>query len=110
MMRSCLLTILLAVSVGRVAVADELREPLEKQFFDYFAKQCQSALETQARSQGKRLDQGNLQQSIDNYCACTSQSVVSYLDAGEIIAFANNPEAEPAASKMKPLFAKCQGK
>jgi hypothetical protein len=90
--------------------AEELRPPLEKQFFDYFAGQCKGALETQAKSQGKRLDQGNLGESIENYCACTSQAVVSYLSAGEIIAFANDPEKEPAASKMKPHFAKCQGK
>lgn len=92
------------------AKADELRPPLEKQFFDYFAGQCQSALETQAKSRGKKLDQGGLGDSIEKYCACTSQAVVSHLSAGEIIAFANNPESEPGASKMKPLFAQCQGK
>jgi hypothetical protein len=90
--------------------AEELRPPLEKQFFDYFTTQCVSALETQARSKGKKLDQGNLGESINNYCKCTSQAVVSYLSAGEIIAFANDPETEPAASKMTPHFAKCQGK
>jgi hypothetical protein len=42
------------------------------------------------------------------YCACTSQAVVSYLDAEEIISFATNPEQEPAASKMRPHFVECQ--
>jgi hypothetical protein len=92
------------------ARADELRPPLEKQFFEYFAGQCESALETQAQSRGKKLDQGGLGDSIKKYCACTSQAVVSHLSAGEIIAFANNPESEPGASKMKPYFAQCQGK
>lgn len=92
------------------ARADELRPPLEKQFFEYFAGQCESALETQAQSRGKKLDQGGLGESIEKYCACTSQAVVSHLSAGEIIAFANNPESEPGASKMKPYFAQCQGK
>jgi len=100
----------LAAAITLPVHAEELRPPLEKQFFDYFTTQCVSALETQARSQGKKLDQGNLGDSIGNYCKCTSQAVVSYLSAGEIIAFANDPEREPAASKMTPHFAKCQGK
>ena len=41
------------------------------------------------------------------YCACTSQAVVSFLSAEEIIAFANNPEQEPASSKMRPYFQGC---
>jgi hypothetical protein len=109
-MRLGFLSIPFLIGLALPVQAEELRPPLEKQFFDYFSGQCESALETQAKSQGKRLDQGNLGDSINNYCACTSQAVVSYLSAGEIIAFANNPEAEPAASKIKPLFAKCQGK
>ena len=92
------------------AMAEELRPPLEKQFFDYFSNQCTTALETQAKSKGKKLDLGGLGDSIKNYCACTSQAVVSHLTAGEIIAFANDPEQEPAASKMKPYFTSCQGK
>jgi hypothetical protein len=90
--------------------AADLRPPLEKQFFDYFSGQCVSALENQAKSKGKKLDQGDLEKNIDNYCKCTSQAVVSYLDAEEIIAFAIDPEKDPAASKMKPYFASCQGK
>lgn len=109
-MRLALLSVALFSGLVLSAQAEELRPPLEKQFFDYFAGECKGALETQAKSQGKRLDQGNLGDSINYYCACTSQAVVSYLSASEIIAFANNPEAEPAASKIKPLFAKCQGK
>lgn len=109
-MRLDLLSAAFLITLALPVQAEELRPPLEKQFFDYFAGECKGALETQAKAQGKRLDQGNLGDSINNYCACTSQAVVSYLSASEIIAFANNPEAEPAASKIKPLFAKCQGK
>lgn len=108
--RGLLLSAAILAAATLSAQADELRAPLEKQFFDYFAGQCQSALETQAKSRGKKLDQGGLGESIEKYCACTSQAVVSHLTAGEIIAFANSPESEPGASKMKPLFAQCQGK
>lgn len=104
------LGLVLAVAFVAPSFADELRPPLEKQFFDYFNGQCVTALETQAKSKGKKLDVGNLGESIHNYCGCTSQAVVSYLSAEEIIAFAVNPEAEPAASKMKPYFESCQGK
>lgn len=109
-MRRILLGAALLAGMALPAQAEELRAPLEKQFFDYFAGQCSSALETQAKSKGKRLDQGGLGESIDKYCACTSQAVVSHLTAGEIISFANDPEKEPAASKMKPYFSQCQGK
>ncbi|WP_374652873.1 hypothetical protein [Dongia sp.] len=91
-------------------MAEELRAPLEKQFFDYFSGQCVAALESQAKSKGKRLDDGRLGESIKQYCACTSQAVVSHLSAGEMIAFANDPEQDPAASKMMPYFSQCQGK
>lgn len=107
--RVTMATLLFAAGISFVR-AEELRPPLEKQFFDYFATQCQSALETQARSQGKNLEQGNLASGIKSYCACTSQTIVSYLSASEIISFATNPEAEPAASKITPYFNKCQGK
>lgn len=111
MMRAGLVFGAALLAVGMLpAQADELRPPLEKQFFDYFSGQCENALETQAQSRGKKLDQGGLGESIEKYCACTSQAVVSHLSAGEIIAFANNPESEPAASKIKPFFAQCQGK
>lgn len=109
-MRRIILSAALFAATTLPVYADELREPLEKQFFDYFSNQCSSALETQAQSRGKKLDQGGLGESIEKYCACTSQAVVSHLTAGEIIAFANNPESEPGASKMKPFFNQCQGK
>lgn len=99
------------VTLGHApAAADNLRPPLEKQFFDYFNNQCVTALETQAKARGKKLDQNKLGENINGYCACTSQAVVSYLDAEEIISFAVNPEKEPASSKMKPYFEQCAGK
>ena len=45
---------------------------------------------------------------MGKYGACTSQAVVSFLNAEEIISFATNPEQEPTASKMKPHFVECQ--
>jgi len=110
MMRKFVIGLGLAACIISPAVAEDLRPPLEKQFFDYFTGQCIFALETQAKSKGKKLDQGGLAENIGNYCKCTSQAVVSYLSAEEIISFAINPEKEPAASKMKPYFAACQGK
>jgi len=111
MMRIGLIASVAVIAAGILpAQGEELKPPLEKQFFEYFAGQCESALETQAQSRGKKLDQGGLGESIEKYCACTSQAVVSHLSAGEIVAFANNPESEPGASKMKPYFSQCQGK
>jgi len=110
MMRRIVLSAAFLAATVMPSLAEELRAPLEKQFFDYFAGQCESALETQAQSRGKKLDQGGLGDSIQKYCACTSQAVVSHLTAGEIISFASDPEKEPAASKMTPYFAQCQGK
>lgn len=110
MMRKIVLVAALSAAVAGPSLADELRPPLEKQFFDYFSRQCVSDLETQARSKGKKLDVGGLGDSIKHYCDCTSQAVVSYLSAEELIAFAINPETEPAATKMKPYYAACQGK
>lgn len=110
MMRKLSMIAAFTAALVTPAFADDLRPPLEKQFFDYFAGQCVFALETQAKAKGKKLDQGDLAENIGNYCKCTSQAVVSYLNAEEIIAFAVNPEKEPAASKMKPYFAACQGK
>jgi hypothetical protein len=109
-MRRLLLSAAFVAATVLPSQADELRAPLEKQFFDYFANQCSNALETQAKSRGKNLEQGGLGESIEKYCACTSQAVVSHLTASEIISFANDPEREPAASKMTPFFAQCQGK
>lgn len=109
-MRKVALTAALTMAFASPSWAEGLRPPLEKQFFDYFSGQCVSALETQAKAKGKKLDQGNLADNISDYCECTSHAVVSYLSAEELIAFAVNPENEPAASKMKPYFANCQGK
>lgn len=92
------------------AAADGLRQPLEKQFFDYFRGRCVAGMNAEVKVAGKDPEDSAIAEAIDRYCACTAQSVVSYLDAEEIIAFANNPEQEPAASKMKPYFAGCQGK
>jgi hypothetical protein len=83
-------------------------EPLEKQFFDYFTQRCEAAME--AEWTAANLDPNNPEARgvMVKYCACTSQAVVSYLDAEEIISFATNPELEPAAGKMKPHFIECQ--
>jgi len=83
-------------------------EPLEKQFFDYFAQSCQRAME--AEWTAANLDPSNPEAHgvMVKYCTCTSQAVVSFLSAEEIISFAGNPEQEPAASKMRPHFVECQ--
>ena len=83
-------------------------EPLEKQFFDYFTGRCEAAME--AEWTAANLDPANPEahEVMVKYCACTSQAVVSFLTAEEIISFATNPEQEPAASKMRPHFVECQ--
>ncbi len=83
-------------------------EPLEKQFFDYFTQRCERAME--AEWTAANLDPTNPEAHgmMVKYCACTSQAVVSFLNAEEIISFAYNPEQEPAASKMRPHFIECQ--
>lgn len=83
-------------------------EPLEKQFFDYFTVRCEAAMEAEWKA--ANLDPANPEahQVMVKYCACTSQAVVSFLTAEEIIAFATNPELEPAAGKMRPHFVECQ--
>jgi hypothetical protein len=83
-------------------------EPLEKQFFDYFTQRCEAALEAEWKA--AELDPNNpeARSVLGKYCGCTSQAVVSFLSAEEIISFANNPEQEPAASKMRPHFEECQ--
>jgi len=83
-------------------------EPLEKQFFDYFTQRCEAAMEAEWKA--ANLDPGNPEahEVMVKYCACTSQSVVSFLSAEEMISFATNPEQEPAASKMRPHFVECQ--
>jgi hypothetical protein len=101
---------MLAVVGGTPAAADNLREPLEKQFFDYFAKQCSDGLVAEAKAMNMDATQASVADGITRYCACTSQAVVSHLDAAEIIAFAVDPSKDPAASKMKPYFEQCHGK
>ena len=83
-------------------------EPLEKQFFDYFTQRCETAMEAEWKA--ANLDPANPEAHavMSKYCTCTSQAVVSFLNAEEIIAFATNPEQEPAASKMRPHFVDCQ--
>ena len=90
------------------AAAASANEPLEKQFYDYFTASCEQAMK--AEWTAKNLDPNNpaAHAVMVKYCSCTSQSVVSYLNAEEIIAFATDPEQEPAASKMKPHFLECQ--
>ena len=83
-------------------------EPLEKQFFDYFSRQCEAAMEAEWKA--ANLDPANPEahEVMSKYCTCTSQAVISFLSAEEIIAFATNPEQEPASSKMRPHFVECQ--
>jgi hypothetical protein len=84
------------------------QEPLEKQFYDYFTAQCEKAMKDEWAAQNLDPDNPAAHAVMVKYCSCTSQSVVSYLTAEEIIAFAVNPDAEPAASKMTPHFVECQ--
>ena len=83
-------------------------EPLEKQFFDYFTQRCEAAMEAEWKAANLDPENPQAQVVVEKYCACTSQAVVSFLSAEEIIAFANNPEQEPAAGKMRPHFTSCQ--
>src|SRR6185312_11544390 len=95
----------LALLCAAPAGADE---PLEKQFFDYFTQRCETAMEAEWKAAD--LDPANPQahEVMTKYCACTSQAVVSFLNAEEIVSFATNPEQEPAAGKMRPHFVECQ--
>ena len=100
---------LLLISAALIAATSaSANEPLEKQFYDYFTASCEKAMKAEWDAQ--KLDANNpaAHAVMVKYCSCTSQAVVSYLNAGEIIAFATNPEQEPAASKMKPHFVDCQ--
>ncbi len=104
-MRRALFLFAAAVIAGGVAHA---QEPLEKQFYDYFTAQCEKAMKDEWAAQNLDPDNPAAHAVMVKYCSCTSQSVVSYLTAEEIIAFAVNPDAEPAASKMTPHFVECQ--
>lgn len=99
---------LIAAMGSCLALSASANEPLEKQFYDYFTASCEKAMKAEWDAQ--KLDANNpaAHAVMVKYCSCTSQAVVSYLNAGEIIAFATNPEQEPAASKMKPRFLECQ--
>lgn len=101
---------LLAVMAAASPAAAELRPPLEKQFFDYFLAACSDGLVAEAKARNMDATRADVVKGIGNYCSCTSQAVVSHLDAGEIIAFAINPTQEPVAEKMKPYFERCSGK
>src|SRR5262245_54297074 len=103
-MRAAFVLALTLLWVGPAAAA----EPLEKQFFDYFTRRCEAAMEAEWKA--ANLDPANPEahEVMVKYCACTSQAVVSFLNAEEIVSFATNPEQEPAASKMRPHFVQCQ--
>ena len=90
--------------------ADALRPPLEKQFFDYFNERCVAGLKIEAEKAGKNPDDAPIQKTIGGYCACTSQAVVSFLDAEEIVIFAIDPSKPQVASKMQPYFQGCKDK
>ena len=90
------------------AASASAAEPLEKQFFDYFTLRCEAAMEAEWAAANLDANNPEAHAVMAKYCSCTSQAVVSFLNAEEIIAFATNPEQEPAASKMKPHFVECQ--
>jgi hypothetical protein len=110
-MRRLIWGLVFAAASVTSACADELRPPLEKQFFDYFVGRCTGGMNAEVAASGKDPNDSRVVKFIEQYCGCTSQAIVSYLSAEEIISFANDPEKEPASSKMRPYFAeKCKGK
>lgn len=111
MMRFIILSVVFLAAMPFQSQAEELRPPLEKQFFNYFSDRCTGGMNAEIAASGKNPKDVKVAKAVQQYCSCTSQAVVSYLSAEEIISFAINPEKEPAASKMRPYFAKkCQGK
>ncbi len=104
-MRKAWLFAVAAFCLGLPALA---AEPLERQFYDYFTASCETAMKAEWKAQNLDPENPAAHAVMVKYCSCTSQSVVSNLSAEEIIAFATNPEAEPAASKMTPHFLECQ--
>jgi hypothetical protein len=100
----------LSSGTAGLAHADTLRPPLEKQFFDYFNGRCVAGLKIEAQKAGKSADDGAIQKTIGSYCSCTSQAVVSFLDAEEIVIFAIDPTKPQVASKMQPYFQSCKEK
>lgn len=101
---------LLALAGGFPATAETLRAPLEKQFFDYFTKQCSDGLAAEAKAMNMDTSAAGVAEGINKYCTCTSQAIVSHLSAEEIISFAVDPTKDPAAATMKPYFEQCHGK
>ncbi|HVJ33486.1 MAG TPA: hypothetical protein VND94_10245 [Terriglobia bacterium] len=100
---------MLAGLIASPAIADE-RVPLDRQFFDFFDSRCTQSMNDQLRQQGKDPTATLYRTGISTYCGCTAQAVVSWLSAEEILQFANDPEQEPAASKMRPYFFACRDK
>jgi hypothetical protein len=100
--------ICLMMSCG--ASADSLRPPLEKQFYDYFNDRCVAGLRIEAEKAGKNPEDLPIQKTIGSYCSCTSQAVVSFLDAEEIVIFAIDPAKPQVAAKMQPYFQSCKDK
>jgi len=100
--------LLLIFAVSCAAIPASAAEPLEKQFYDYFTATCEKAMKAEWAAQNLDPDNPAAHTVMVKYCSCTSQSVVSYLSAEEIIAFAVNPEQEPTAAKMRPHFVECQ--
>jgi hypothetical protein len=109
-MRVLVAAAVLTVAGMGFATADSLREPLEKQFFDYFTKQCSDGLAAEAKAMNMDTAAAGVAEGINKYCTCTSQAIVSHLSAEEIISFAVDPTKDPAAATMKPYFEQCHGK
>lgn len=104
--------VIIAIAAGlsiSPAVADE-HVPLERQFFDFLNGRCAQSMNQQLQQQGKDPGEARYRTGIDTYCGCTAQAVVSWLSAEEILQFANDPEQEPAAGKMRPYFFACRDK
>ena len=100
----------LSGGVSGAVQADTMRPPLEKQFFDYFNDRCVAGLKIEVEKAGKNAGDDAIQKTIGSYCSCTSQAVVSFLDAEEIVIFAIDPTKPPVASKMQPYFQSCKDK
>ncbi|HWT98206.1 MAG TPA: hypothetical protein VN229_11350, partial [Terriglobales bacterium] len=100
---------ILAGLVTSPAVADD-RVPLDRQFFAFFNGRCTQSMNQQLQEQGKDPTAARYHAGIESYCGCTAQAVVSWLTAEEILQFANNPDQEPAAGKMRPYFFACRDK
>jgi hypothetical protein len=107
-MRYWYLSVLLSGFFSPAAAAD--RVPLERQFFDFFNDRCAQSMNQQLQQQGKDPTATRYHDGITTYCSCTAQAIVSWLSAEEILQFANDPEQEPGASKIRPYFLACRDK